>query len=317
MMPVRRLARVLCAIACIASPCGAHGNDNREKAMSGVSNRKAPPPPNVAIGERGLQFRLATVGGEHPTGIVLHGKYVLGQPYFHLYGGQLKAAIRIVAIAQASGQVFTGSPTPPDTNPIIMPEDDEPRPDPTVAPLVSVSGTFDVDLREQLRLPETAGEYGVFLWLDDLVTPLQMAHLPGTDPGDMPVPLPPRHVTLTAPPAAEGGPSPAHGVIGLAIGSGRVTVVLPEERIRALQRQRALPVWMTVFVQAHRTHILAWQSVSLASALEISPHGALSFELFQLIPRPDEPEKLFLLAAVGGALSRIVVVPRQDSRTSP
>lgn len=311
MAPVHHLARAFCIVACVALPAGAHGNDKPENAMSGVL-QKAPPPPNVPAGELGLKLHLTTVGGDHPTGIILHGGYALGQPYFHLYGGQLNAAIRIVAIAQASGQVFTGFPAPPDTNPTRMPDDDEPTPHPNAAPLVSVSSTFDVDLREQLRLPETAGDYAVFLWLDDLVTPVQIAHLPGIDPGDIPVQSPPRHVALTALPAGQTGPSPRQGVVGLSAEADNITLVLPEERIRAPQSQAAQPVWMTVLVHAQRRHVLRWQSELVPSALSIAPEGALTFNLFQLIVPPDKPEKLFVVALVGRTLSNVLVVPRAD-----
>src|SRR5690606_11401786 len=86
------------------------------------------------------------------------------------YGGQFPSPIRVVAIdfstAQAYSQALSSEKSPPVR--VLVP-----RRAPASPPRRAQSARFMAELPTHLGLPPREATYDVFLWLDDVVTPVQ------------------------------------------------------------------------------------------------------------------------------------------------
>jgi hypothetical protein len=282
--------RWLCVLMLSAAVSGECANHRQDATMPLLSYQKTSDSPVFEAGASGLRFALRGERADGSGAPVLHGAFSIGAKHHFLYGGQLMAAIRIVAIDQASGQVFSAFPTAPDTNPVRMPEGDEPSPEMAARLPARVSGHFNVNLRALLKLPDSEGDYMVFLWLDELLAPPQTFHLAG--------------------PERSGPGLPAAGGIGLraepdAVGGQALTLTRVGDRI-TVARPPGGRGHMTVMTHAHRSHVFAWRGAALAPA----DHNGGSFKLDQLLPAPARSEKIFVVVALGETLSDVLVVPR-------
>lgn len=112
-----------------------------------------------------------------------------------------RAALRVVALDDATGRVAVGDPSDPDGAPV------EVRPDADAEGLVSTDAHVNFDLLDLLGLQADGRPRRVFAWLDELITPLLPLRTPGGPAGEAP-PLPdrPTHLVGEAP-ALDVGPA--------------------------------------------------------------------------------------------------------------
>ncbi|WP_224366330.1 hypothetical protein [Hyalangium versicolor] len=265
----------------------------------------------LSPGALGLDFTVAPARG--PTGptVALFGAFALSAPYTLIYRAQLSSAIHIVAINAKTGRVSFNKPADPNELPIsaTMPKDL----DAAIAqaqPLergMIVKTFFNVDLAAHLSLPPEEGDYHVFLWLDDRVTPVKTVHVPAN---------PARGASgagvdlqLTVGDTAS-SPRSRQGTIVLESPAGRTQMfgALPGPAIPLDPEATGTPP-LTLLAFCQRSRHFGWASVPVAKRMLKAKSRAFSFEPSALVRCGDVPEQTFLLATFGTLRSDVVKLP--------
>jgi hypothetical protein len=78
-----------------------------------------------------------------------------------------------------TGALFESPAEPRNAVPLSTALNPNPRPSSSATENDQVESYFNVDLRVQLGIPMHSAKYAVFAWLDDMVSPVRIAHLPG------------------------------------------------------------------------------------------------------------------------------------------
>jgi hypothetical protein len=131
--------------------------------------------PALAAGTKGLDFALAPGAGSRGPTIALLGVARVPVSYAETYAARIEGALFIVAIDLRTGAVYQATAEGHD----IVPLAKAMRPDIVQAGRDQVERYFNVDLGVQLDLPRYGAKYAVFVWLDDLVSPVRIAQMPG------------------------------------------------------------------------------------------------------------------------------------------
>ena len=194
-----------------------------------------------------------------------------------IYGGRIAGAVQIVAIDWQSGQVYHAAAERPGAVPLSMVMKDPEPPAPGEASIEAIETHFNLDLRGHLGLPAQPANYAVFLWLDQMTSPVRVAQLPGPDKRVQP--LPKKAGTRVA-------------VSGAAPGK-------PSNRVR-IQAPGA-PAGVIVLTLGYRSRELKWRRVTLPGA------AGAEVDLSDLLGAG----KSFVAAAAETAISNVLVVERK------
>jgi hypothetical protein len=252
------------------------------------------------------------------TVAVLAGAVLPGR-YGNIYGGRLAGAVKIVAIDVRAGGVYHREAERGHAVPLPLVMDPNPAPPPSdEAELEAVEVYFAVDLRAHLTLPAAAGVYAVFLWLDEMTSPVRVVQVPG-----------PERVGPVTPPAGrpidgvfmlrrtEGTP-PAGGAEivlqrgGVAPGGIRIYGAVGPELLAA--PPQAGGDYLAVMALDFRSRMLRWRGVPVPRVALAARELAFDFDLLGLfggpgwLDRPQLPRRAFVLASTRNAVSRVLVV---------
>jgi hypothetical protein len=255
-----------------------------------------------------------------PATVAVFAGGVLPGRYGEIYGGRVAGALQIVAIELRSGRVSHRNAERGHTVPLSAAMEPAPAPPaPDEAELESLETYFAVDLRAHLGLPPTAASYGVFLWLDEMTSPVRVVQLPGPEGAQTPV-LPGAGVT------DEGfqfrrteGTPPAAGVeIVLqqrSVAPGAIRIYgTAAPALLATAPQAPGSDYFTVLALDYRSRSLKWWSYLVPEYARLARDLAFDFDLLTLLGGPGwldatkPPRKAFVLASARGALSRVLTV---------
>jgi hypothetical protein len=263
-------------------------------------------PNSPALPPRGFAFDFAVRPAVDPSGnptAALFASARLPGRYAEIYGGRMEGAINIVAIEQQTGRTYHRNAERGHVPPLSGVMNPNPAPPaPGVAYFESIDTYFAVDLRTQLTLPPSAANYALFLWLDEVTSPLRWVQAPGTQTPPEPLFPGPQAAALQFR-QTPGSPAagPAEIVLQRAAGDLRVFGSVGP----AVAAAGAGP--LTILALDFRSRTLKWHTTPLNGL-------AFDFDLLALFGGPgildpgQPPRRVFVLAASRGALSRVLVV---------
>lgn len=268
-----------------------------------------PQSPALAPDTPALEFAITpavTQSGE-PT-VALFAAGLLPGRYADIYGGRIPGALEIVAIDNETGEVYHNEGQRGHAAPISAVMNPAPKPPkPGEATVDSMEVHFAIDLRAHLRLPNWAARYSVFLWLDEMTSKVRQAELPGPSQ-DNARPSASSAAIVCKP--AVGTPTVAPKEIMLRESGGRFDGEIGGE----LLMQSPARKFLSLLALDYRSRACNGRSFELPAGL---PQGRnLSFRLLRSelfagpgwLDAPDLPRRVFALAAVGGVLSRVLVL---------
>jgi len=167
------LAGLPAASPAAASPAAADVLVMEQQPSSGIQ----PQSPRMAPGRSGLDFALLPATGFKGPTVALLGLARVPGRYAAAYRERIAGALLVVAVDLRSGAIFQANAEPRNAVPLSTLLNADP---PATAEGAGwVDTYFNLDLRVQLGLPDWGGKYAVFVWLDDLVSPVQIAKIPG------------------------------------------------------------------------------------------------------------------------------------------
>lgn len=268
-----------------------------------------------------LEFVLEPGENAFGTTTVLVASYLLGFPYTELYSNQLPEPINVLAIDANSGNVFLANLDvvyeDETDNSIFINISDEiaNQPGPTRNAL-SVGGYFNVDLPALLGLPSNAAYYHVFLWLDDLVTPIQTIQIPansarqGFTPGLFEVSGSGIVSVRQSPLSPEAQPGEIRTDLDFSSRSFRVYGTLPPGALETPPTGNApgSPL-LTVIAFCRQTRFFGWHVATDAYVnmkSRSTPH--FDFDPFQLIERPDPAANVYVLTVLGNLRNDVLPI---------
>ncbi|MCY1075735.1 hypothetical protein [Archangium lansingense] len=271
----------------------------------------------LAPGALGLDFTVAPARGPEGPTVALFGAFALSAPYTLIYRAQLSSAIHIVAVHARTGRVHVNKPADPNALPIsaTMPKDLDAaiaQANPLERGMV-VQTFFNVDLAAHLVLPPEEGDYHVFLWLDDRVTPVRTVHVPANPArqsfgGGVAIPLA-LGDTASSPQPRDGAIALERPADGTRLFGALPASALPQEPEAA----GSPPPPLTLLAFCQRSRNFGWSTVPVAREMREAKSHAFSFEPSALVRCGDVPEQTYLLAMFGALRSDVVKLP-QSSR---
>ncbi len=170
------LTVLFAALPAAASPAAADVLAVEKQPSSGVQ----PQSPSMAPGRSGLDFSLLPATGSKGPTLALLGLARVPGRYAATYGDRIAGALLVVAVDLRTGAIFQGNAERRNAPPLpTLLNSDPPS---TAAGTGLVDTYFKLDLRTQLGLPDWTAKYAVFVWLDDLISPVQIGKMPGEAP---------------------------------------------------------------------------------------------------------------------------------------
>ncbi|ATB49184.1 hypothetical protein [Corallococcus macrosporus] len=281
-----------------------------------IGHGKTPHHPALPAGRAGLAFTWLPARGDQGATVALFGTGTVGMPHAVVYGGYLDGAILVVAIHLATGQVYASAPVDSDVVPLSARRLDPDAAVASASPLaqkMSMTTHFNADLAVLLGLPAEGGDYGVFLWLDDLTTPVQRVHVPENAARRAPAASRPAAVELTVGGAAH---APARGEEAIALewapGKARLVGSLAASALDREPDSAREPPPLTVLALCQRSRALGWHSTPVAERMRKA--GGHSFEVDPgaLVQCAVPPERRFALAVLGGLGPAVAVIPPDE-----
>ncbi len=257
-----------------------------------------PQSPALVPGRLSLDFALVPATSPRGSTTALLAAARLPGRFADIYGGRIEGAVNIVAINLRTGAVYRNHAERGGAVPLASVMDPDPRPAQGIARFKQIDSYFNVDLRAQLRLPEHGAKYAVFLWLDDMVSPVRVAKLPGPPPSgqeERPAAGTPAGIHFGQ---AQNTPDPGEGIALAGAGS----------RVYAAVADRARQGKLNVLALDFRTRAIGWLSFTLPKR-----EGAFDFDAAALtgaVPGEAGPQKTFVLVGIGDILSPVLVVDR-------
>ncbi len=263
-------------------------------------------PNSPALPPRGFAFDFgawpAMDRSGRPTAALFASARLPGR-YADIYGGRMEGAVNIVAIEHQTGRTYHRNAERGHIVPLADVMNPNPAPPaPGVAYFESIDTYFAVDLRTQLTLPPGAANYAVFLWLDEVTSPLRWVQVPGSQTPPEPLfPDPSAAALQFRQTGGTPGAGPAEIALQRAPGDMRVYGAVGP----GVAAAGAGP--LTILALDFRSRAVKWRTVPLNGL-------AFDFDLLALFGGPGvldpgpPPRKVFVLAASRGALSRVLVI---------
>ncbi len=229
--------------------------------------------------------------------LMLHGAFNLGVDLVGRHGGDMPGPIQVVAISRETGQVFMQHLTRDDDLPPTYRGDSAPPSvvrrgpgGPTTAGISEI-GFFRVDLKRQLALPDRAGAYDVFLWIDSVLSEMASA-AKRPEPGDRPGALrDDRPATIAK--------------LRLAAASDRLELrTATEGEARHVLGYAGSPR-VSVIAHAVQSGVSGW------TVLEAEVGSGIEFDIDvrQLLPGVAPTDRILVLAVAAGRRSALLSVP--------
>ncbi len=284
---------VLAAVAAPAPPGPADEIVISRQPWNGVQ----PQSPPLTAGRLSLDFALAPARSPRGATVALLGAARLPGRFTEIYGGRIEGAVNIVAIDLRTGAVYHNHAEPPGVVPLASVMDPDPKAAPGVARFEQMDSYFNLDLRAQLRLPPHGARYAVFVWLDDMVSPVRVAKLPGPPPSDKGAPPSgaPAGIHFGRTPQT---PDPGDGIALSRAGS----------RVYVSVAQRARQGKLNVLALDFRTRAMGWLGFALPKKESAFDFDAVS--LTGAVAGTAGPQKTFVLVSIGEDLSPVLVMDR-------
>ena len=139
-----------------------------------------PESPHLPVEGSSLDFVLRpATAAEGPTLALLAAARLPG-PIAETYGARAEGATQIVAVDSATGAVFSRPAEREGSAPLSAIGSRPKASQAGGATVDSIEVWFNADLRSHLDLPPEAKTYSVFLWLDEMTSPLHLADLPAS-----------------------------------------------------------------------------------------------------------------------------------------
>jgi len=233
-----------------------------------------------------LDFTLQPARHAGAPTLALLGAARLPGRYARTYGGRIHGAVQIVAIELGSGRLYHAVAERAGAVPLAAAMRADPRPQRGEATVEDLETHFNVDLRAHLGLPANAANYAVFVWLDEMTSPLRLARLPG--------------------PQGQVAPEPRSAEI-------RITLVQAPPRTKpAAIRVRATGALDPILVLAldYRSRALKWRRVPEPKQAPAGGEGGFDLDLSDLLAAGGGRQKTFVVASAGLALSNVLVLSR-------
>lgn len=253
----------------------------------------------------GLVFRPAAADAAAGATIALLGAYHLGSPYLEYYGGQLSRAIRVVAIDLQNGLVYHADLNGPDHPPILLEATDE-EIAARAAGWSSESAYFNVDLPVLLGLPKQSSLYKVFLWLDDLISNIEIINIPenpargnGRPVKRMPI----DHILFGGEPVLSKSKPDA---VALALIEASGDKLIKGSWFPIPARYPEQPV-LWLLATSHRDRNFNWISVNAQEIPRDLPCAAFSLKVEALMRTTGVHQKVFAVLLSAGSVSDILM----------
>lgn len=295
--------------------------------MSKITIRDQPwygeEPDSPALPQDGFALVMSVVPARSRTGptSALLGGYRVPGHLVRVYNELITGAIEIVGVDGSTGYVYHNNAEEDggEAEPVTV-NLNPPPPAPGVLPSSARSAHFNVDLREQLHLPAEKGNYHIFLWLEELTSPVEEIELPGPAPKSPPPPPPERaddgllafkesyesprargkQVVLALPHPQEKPSNDTPVMIYGAVGPG----CIPTNPPRKGEPRKTI----TVLGICHQSRDFRWQSTPLPVEVIEQKTCSFEFDLLRLLKGAKRPQKVFVIAMCGGAKSEVLVV---------
>lgn len=259
----------------------------------------------------GLDFALQPARSAGGPTVALFGAARLPGRYGEVYGGRIHGAIQIVAVDAGGGVVYHNHAERADAVPLAAVMNPAPQPPAGgVAAIQEMETYFNVDLREQLGLPAHLARYAVFLWLDELTSPVQLVDLAGPAPEAAARQAPDVSSAAIDFRKTEWTPKAAGSGIVLRLASARQGSP-GEIRVYGVMSPALLstsPLSLTVLALDYRSRNLKWRSVRLPRQTLATRQGAFDFGVLGLFGEPLR--KMFVIASLRQGLSNVLVIDR-------
>jgi hypothetical protein len=254
-----------------------------------------------------LAFTVSPAVGQTgaPT-VALFAAGLLPGRYAEIYGGRIPGALAIVAVDTRTGEIYHNGAERGHSAPISAVMHPAPQP-PKLgqATVDSIELYFAVDLRAQLQLPSWSSQYSLFLWLDEMTSAARQIELPGPPPDNIPSSATASTIAYSL---MMGPPTTAPTEIALRESGGRLAGEIGSDLLSQSAR------YLSLVALDYRSRAFTGRSFELPAGY---PQGSnVSFqlvcsELFAgpgWLDAPRGPRSVFVLAALGGALSRVLVL---------
>jgi len=233
-----------------------------------------------------LDFTLEPARHAGAPTLALLGAARLPGRYARTYGGRIHGAVQIVAIELDSGRLYHAVAERAGAVPLTAAMRADTPPQRGEAAIEDLETHFNVDLRAHLGLPAQAANYAVFLWLDEVTSPLRLGRLPGP----------------------QGQVAPETRVAG-----ARITLVQPAPRTKpaAIRVQVAGAVdSMLVLALDYRSRALKWRRVPAPRQAPGGGGVGFDLDLSDLLAAGGGSQRTFIVASAGQALSNVLVLSR-------
>jgi len=272
-----------------------------------------------------MQFNCqeATSAGGNTT--AMFAGYNLGWPYIELYGGQMPAPINVMATNLLTGQVYFSPASHSDASLRLDVElylsDVEVNAGQPANNQSFTNSWFNLDLARLLNLPPEDGLYGVTLWIDDLITPVQAVQVVtnSTRLASPPVPTEITTSGLVTTQNSSHSPAPQDGEIRmdgpLTEAGNRIYATLPKNVFTnpPIPIEGGTPV-LTLAGFTQRSRRLFWYRDK-----DFYPNASknkvfnFDFDPFKLFGTLEEPENLFVVSQLGTLRSEALWIPSEQS----
>ena len=263
------------------------------KVPSQIWGDELPSTPQLSGDSDELKFEV--VPGENIQGatVVLSCSYVVFNPTLDYYGGQLPSPIHVVAFNKETGEVYCAPLLEPKSPPVrvLIPEDTTPSQSGS-----SQGAAFNIDLTVQLGLPSQEASYKVFLWLDQLLSPVATVDVPENDKRTQSLLSTRKSSALIEFASSKQSGKPGDSAIKLT-----VTEVSDERIIHGSwdvgpSYSKEKPYYIALIGLCHRERSFGWVSIDINSLPEDVEINNFKFKVSELSNASQESEKVFIVA---------------------
>jgi len=260
----------------------------------------------------GLDFNAQPAEGPEGPTVALLGRYRVGSPHLDYYGGQMPRPVWVVAVNAQSGEIYMQQCVEDERPPVRVVASDR-EAEAQGRGTEFQSGCFNVDLGAQAMLPREAATYRVFLWLDDLVSPIKVAQIPeNRKRRESGLPSSRRPSELVEFGAFPGAPAAAGSAMALAAstqpGDRTICGVWSPDRAKiASRREESEPYYLMLLAFNHRDRSFGWVSVDATQLPQGTDPGSFRIDPLKIVGGSEMQQKVFVLAVSEDGMSNVLV----------
>jgi hypothetical protein len=284
--------------------------------------------PELPEGRLGIEFSLTDAASPFGDTLLLSATVRVGAPQTQTYGGRAPAATEVVALDAEEGMVYHSRAARIDSAP-FKPVSPSPG-DPSSIDMVvdEIESSFNVDLCVHLGLPPEYKKYHVFCWLDQMISAVLDIDVPAVkdreglgksgphpcvseavavsaQPGVMPNGGQKIFLTSAIEKIAPEGATREEKIMQKLIVTGNISSgIFPAEP----PMPDDVPLYLTLMVRSFIDREFKWCSIPIPFSCVESRSLSFRMNPFYLIDPDQDPQQIFVLAAVGGVLSNILTI---------